>query len=247
MPFTFKPEIAQPVEGQSAPAVSSFGNSQQQSTPTVAQRTIGQEKSLVHTILFALCGFTIFVAVAMFGYHYYLTSQIESKKATLASYESQLGSLPLADMRALSNRIKIINQLVRQHPSTNVAFKIVEDSVENQVTYKSFSLRYADTAKSYALDLSGTAPNYKTVAQQIDTLNRKPYSNYIQHVTLDGLSPDETGKIAFSTRMNIAIIGLLPEQLNLSDGAASLLASTTPEMSTPEVSSSTKATATTTP
>lgn len=226
MPFSFKPEIAQggaPEQAPLAPAAS-FGN---QSTQTIATRHVEEGRSFVQMILFVIFGAAVFVAGGLVGYKFYLSSQIEAKKATLASYESRLGSLPLEDMRKLSNRIKIINQLVREHPSVNVAFRIIEDSVENQITYDGFEMRYNDQLKSYSLKLQGVAPDYKSIAQQMDTFKRKPYTNYVQGVTVEGLSPDSFGRIGFSFKLPIQIAGLLPENVNLADGAAARIASST--------------------
>lgn len=227
MPFSFKPEISETGTQVPSPAAApqaSFGSS---SSATMMSREVEGGKSLVQLALTFIFGITVFFAVALYAYTYYLSSQIETKKATLSSYESRLATLPLEDMRKLSNRIKIINQLVKEHPSANVAFKIIEDSIENQVTYKQFELRYAEQAKSFSLLLRGVAPGYRGVAQQIDTLKRKPYTTYISNVVVEALRPDEAGKIAFTLKMPIAIAGLLPEGVNLSDGASDRIASST--------------------
>ncbi len=272
MPFSFKPEISPADTGaQGGAAVSaapqaSFGGA---STSSMMARETEHGTSAFHALLFFVFGATVFISAALFAYMYYLSSQVEGKKATLASYEAQLATLPLEDMRKLSNRIKIINTLVREHPSANVAFRIIEDSVENQVVYKRFELRYNDQAKSYALQLGGVAPDYKSVAQQVDTLKRKPYTTYIPSVSVEGLQPDDLGRIGFTLKMPITIAGLLPEGLNLSDGAAARVASstdsflqsntvqtssstiqvgsTTQATSTPKVGTSTQPKATTTP
>jgi hypothetical protein len=226
MPFTFKPEISEQPTGQAA-APSAFGNSQP--VADLALRNPEEGRSIIELILMVACGISILIAIGMFGYSYYLSSQIESKKATLRSYESSLGSLPLDDMRNLSNRMKVISKLVAQHPSVNVAFKIVENSIEDAVTYNQFDLHYVDSAKAYSISLGGISPDYKSVAQQMDTLNRKPYSNYLQDIKLDGLSLDDKGVVRFAVKSMIVIIGLLPDDINLTDGMASLVASTTPE------------------
>ncbi len=226
MPFSFKPEIAPGAPGAEPSSVpqASFGGA---STQDLLHREPGSGKSVVQLFLIAVFGSTVLIAIGMFGYSYYLSSQIEAKKATLASYESQLGNLPLEDMRKLSSRIKIINQLVKEHPSVNVAFRVIEDSIENQVTYHRFGLGYSESAKSYVLSLDGVAPDYKGVAQQVDTYKRKPYTTYIPNVTVDNLAPDQSGNVGFSLRMPITIAGLLPEDLNLSEGAAARVASST--------------------
>lgn len=227
MSFSFKPDIVD--QGASAPAQpqapqASFGAA---STATMMTREVEHGKSFFQVVLSFIFGVALFIAAAMYAYTFYLSSEVETKKATLASYESRLATLPLEDMRKLSNRIKIINQLIKEHPSVNVAFKIVEDSVENQVTYKQFELRYNDQTKAYALQLRGVAPDYKGLAQQVDTLKRKPYTTYIPSVTVDSLQPDEVGKISFTLKMPITIAGLLPETINLSQGAADRIASST--------------------
>lgn len=226
MPFSFKPEISQsaadPVS-QAAPQAS-FGAA---STENLMARASQQGKSFFQVILLFAFGVTALISATLLAYKFYLSSQVETKKAALASYESRLATLPLEDMRKLSNRIKVVNQLIKEHPSVNVAFRIIEDSVENQVTYKSFELRYNEQTKSYALQLNGTAPNYKAVAQQIDTFKRKPYTTYIPSVIVEGLQPNEAGRIVFTLKMPISIAGLLPETVTLSDGAAARVASST--------------------
>ncbi|MEN9337966.1 MAG: hypothetical protein RIQ41_280 [Candidatus Parcubacteria bacterium] len=228
MPFSFKPDIAnqQQATHDEAP-VASFGSG---STQDYASRKVAQGKSIIELILIVIFGITALLALSLIGYKYFLSSQIESKKASLASFESQLATFPLEEMRKLSNRIKIVNQLVKEHPSANVAFRIVEDSIEHHVTYKRFDLRYGDSMKSYQLQLDGVAPDYKGVAQQVDTLKRKPYTTYIQNVLVDGLQPDTTGKITFGLRMGIGIMGLLSEDVNLSDEALVRVASSTQQV-----------------
>ncbi|MEZ0208849.1 MAG: hypothetical protein ACAH17_01575 [Candidatus Paceibacterota bacterium] len=244
MPFSFKPDISAPsdapLNGTTLPSATLAG-----SPSSMMARAQEEGKSIFQLVLMFLAGGSVLAAIGMFGYSYYLGSQVEGKKAKLASYETQLAGLPLEDMRKLSNRIKILNQLVKTHPSANVAFRIVEDSVENQVTYNKFDLNYSESAKGYTLVLSGVAPDYKGVAQQIDTFKRKPYTTYISGVTVEGLSPDKVGKISFNVKMPIAVLGLLPEDVNLSEGAAERVASSTPETDqTTSSSTQTSATAT---
>lgn len=234
MPFSFKPEISQTTPNGDTPVpvptpAASFGGT---ATSSLMAREGEHGKSIVQLILMAVFGAAVLIAVGLFGYQYYLSSQIDTKKALLADYESRLGTLPLEDMRKLSNRIKIINQLVKEHPSANVAFRIVEDSIENQITYQRFELRYNTQTKGYALQLGGTAPDYKSIAQQVDTLKRKPYTTYIQDIVVEGLQLNERGNIGFTLKMPIMIAGLLPEGINLSDGAAARVASTSPIMGT---------------
>jgi hypothetical protein len=239
MPFSFKPEISQNAAPDAAPVVpqASFGGASTGGTPSMMAREGEHGRSIVHIVLLIAFWGAAIIAAVLFVYSYYLNSQIEGKKATLASYESRLASLPLEDMRKLSNRIRIINQLLQEHPSANVAFRIIEDSVENEVTYKRFDLRYNESNKNYLLQLAATAPDYKSVAQQIDTFKRPPYTTYLQNVVVDGLQPDPSGKVGFTMKMAISVMGLQPEDLNLSTGAAERLGTAT--TSAPIVSTTT--------
>lgn len=225
MPFSFTPEGVQQASGESSPDAvpqASFGSSK---PANLMNRVSDESRSIIQILLFTILGLAVLLAIGMFGYNYYLSSQIESKKATLASYESRLANLPLQDMRKLSNRIKIINQLVKEHPSVNVAFKILEDSVEHEVVYRRFDLRYNESTKNYQLDLGGTASSYRSLAQQMDTYKRKPYTTYVPSITVDNVQPDIKGSVGFSLKMPITIAGLLPEALNLTEGAADRIGS----------------------
>lgn len=247
MPFSFKPEVSQTAAPGTTPAApkASFVDASAATPTNMMAREGSHRRGMIQTTLFIACVGSILIAIGLFAYSSYLNSQVDAKKATLASYESRLGSLPLEDMRRLSNRINIINQLIQQHPSTNVAFRIIEDSVENQVTYKGFELRYNDQGKNYFLQLRAVAPDYKSVAQQIDTFNRKPYTTYIQNVSVEGLQLDDTGKVGFTLKMPIAITGLLPENINLSAGASERIGLSTSTPTTTSAMNNTASTSTT--
>jgi hypothetical protein len=224
MSFSFKPEIS-PQAGADQGGMSSFFANNGSSQP-LAARPVEGGMSWIQLMLFVVFGIACLIAIGLFGYKYYLSSQIAAKKAKIAQYEQNLAEFPLEDMRKVSNRIKIINQLINEHPSANVAFRVLEDSVENMITYTNFNLR-SDGGKSYSLQMTASAPDYKSIAQQMDTFKRKPYTTYIPDVVVDGLTPDTTGKITFTLKTPILITGILPEELNLSEGAAARVASST--------------------
>ncbi|MDB5260620.1 MAG: hypothetical protein JWN37_851 [Candidatus Nomurabacteria bacterium] len=210
MPFSFKPSQA----NQSTSSDVSGASSSSLSSLSFSSR-LPEGVGFFQKILYGIFGIFILAAIALFGYHWYLGSQITSKQQLINDYEAKLGGLPLEDMRALSNRIKYINVLVKNHPSENAAFRLLEESVENPVTYSRFDLRYDDAKKTYLLALTATAPDYKTIVQQMETLKNKPYSSYISDLAIAGLHPDDTGKVGFDLKMNIAISGVLPEELVL--------------------------------
>lgn len=214
MPFSFKPEIS-----QSAPS----GSAELPASPlgispaNLMERAKSEGKTFVEIALFALFGLSMLAIVALFVYKYYLTSRIEAKKGKINSYESLLAGMPLEEMRNTSNRLKVVSQLIKEHPSVNVAFMILEASVENMITYNKFELQYSNTSKSYQLSLEGRAPDYKSVAQQTDTYQRKPYSTYVSKIAVDGLQPTQNGGVSFNYKMPISIMGFIPETFSIVD------------------------------
>lgn len=229
MPFSFKPsqegEQSAQVPAPSQPGVTSTPISSIPASMALDTRQ-GEERGLVEMILIGVLGLVVSITVIFFGYHYYLVSKVESKKAEIASFETKLGALPLDDMRKLSNRLKVINQLVKEHPSVNAAFRILEDSVENPITYKRFDLHYSDALRAYELQLSAIAPSYRAVAEQMDTFKRKPYNKYVPSISVGDIHLDENGAIVFTLKMPIAITGVLPEGLLLQEDSASIAPST---------------------
>lgn len=232
MPFSFKPTEASitgeqsqgsSVVGMSAPLSQtppSLASQSSDKTMSLSARFSTEGRGILEIILFAVLAFAIFVTVVLFGYSFYLKGQIESKKQKISALEQESKTLPLADMQALSNRMRVVSTLVREHPSVRSAFRILEESIENPVVYTSFGLNYSESARSYELTVAAKAPDYHSVVNQMDTFKRKPFSTYIPNVTISGLRPDVTGKITFNLKMPIAIIGVLPESLNLQDSTA---------------------------
>ncbi len=219
MPFSFKPTEAIQAETQASTPLSVDGISAPASSSVTpfSTRFSLEGRGILQIGLFAIFGFAMLVTIILFGYNYYLTSQIENKKVQLAAYDKEFSTLSLGDMQALSSRIKVIGNLVREHPSVRVAFRILEESVENPVIYKSFDLHFSDTLRSYELVLAASAPDYHSVVDQMDTFKRKPFVGYIRSITLSGLRPDTSGKVNFNLKMPIAITGMLPEGLTFQD------------------------------
>ncbi|MFA6608437.1 MAG: hypothetical protein WCT07_00815 [Candidatus Paceibacterota bacterium] len=238
MPFSFKPTTSTETQ-EASPSQTSVTSTPQLATPSTPMsfgfRNTGEGRDLTETLLLGIFGIAILTLAFLFGYHYYLLSKVESGKVQIDSYEGKLDSLPLNDMRKLSNRLKAVNQLVKEHPSVNAAFRIIEESVENPVTYKRFDLHFSESLRTYELQLGAVAPNYRSIAEQMDTLRRKPYNTYIPSISIGDVHPDETGAVSFTLKMPIGIVDVLPEGLLLqSDIATQSMVSTSTEI-TPEL------------
>ncbi len=170
--------------------------------------------SLFQIFIYAILAVCVIVTAGLFGYQNYLNSKIESQKKILDEKDKTLGVINLVEMKALSNRMKVVNQVLSEHASVRSAFLILEKSIEDPVTYKSFDLKKSTTGNSYDLKVGAVASSYKAVAQQLDTLNSDEFNKkFISNVKYDGVSLDSVGKVNFSISMNVFISGKLPESL----------------------------------
>jgi len=174
-------------------------------------------------LLYGVFGCTVLAAGILGGYQYYLNGQIQAKKDALAIYDNKIGAMPLEEMRRVSNRIKVINQVIKEHASVSTAFRVLEYSIENPITYTRFALSINPTNKTYELSLGATAPSYRAVAQQVDTFNKTTtFKDFIPAVTYDGVSLDPTtGKVSVNFKMPIRIEGKVPTDVDLKLGAVS--------------------------
>jgi hypothetical protein len=214
MPFSFKPNQEDiKSNGITPPPTMSQPTA---STSTGGEvRVAGEKKGIFQILLYVIAGGMILVTLVLVGYQYFLNSQIQSKKDALALYETKLGGMPLEEMRKTSDRIKAINQILQEHASVSTAFRVLEDSIEHPLTYTRFGLSLNPTNKTYDLEVGVIAPDYKSVAQQLDTFNKSDtYKEFISLVTYSGISLDAlTGKVTTAFKMPIHIEGKVPETI----------------------------------
>lgn len=209
MPFSFQPTGSAPVQNQAPLSSVSKG----------VVSAYKESTSLITVAGSILLGVGVIVTLGLFAYRSYLTTQIEEKKLLLVASENKIKNIPITDMRDLSNKLKIAGALVRNHPFATTAFKILEGSIEDSVTYDTFSLEFNDKTNIYSITVQAQAPDYKTVVQQVDTYKRKPYIDYMAFSSLAELSQDPTGRVSFSFTAPIKILGINPESVNFSDDA----------------------------
>jgi len=231
MPFSFKPTQAEPnVKAEAevkvatpatvtVPVFSTNANRIQVPPSPIGGMPLNEREetpkiSFFRILLYVILGILVFTAVALFGYQRYLISSIDSQKKDLDEKDNTVGSINLEQMRSLSNRIKVVSQILNEHTSVNTAFIILEKSIENPITYKSFELTKNILTKNYDLKITGTAPSYKSIAQQIDTFDRDEFKDYISAIDYDNPSLDTaSGRINFSLKMTVLILGKLPENV----------------------------------
>lgn len=230
MAFSFTPEALKEHAGGKD---SSLSAAIEKESSSIMARMGSDGKSFIDFIAKVILGIAASIALGMLGYYFYIQSSVESKKTKILEYETKLGAFPLEEMRHFSNRLKFVNQLIKEHPSVNAAFRLLEESVEDRITYSSFEFGYDEGAKVPTIAVDGVAPDYKTLAQQMDALKAKPYTTYISNVELQNLEPNDKGLISFRLSMSVAVKGVLPEELILANAAPvdTTASSTSQEMS----------------
>lgn len=201
MPFSFKPP-----EGQ-APQVDIFSKD---AITTRIKESGGNIMLFFSVVVFIV---TTVIAGGLFAYQLKLKGDVNSQKARLAEYDTKLGVLPIDEMRSVSNRIKYASRLIEEHASVNSAFRVLEDSVENPVTFTKFELQNNQVSGNYDLTLGGKAPDYRSVIQQQETFRNKPYTKYLLNPVFSGVGADEKGTVTFSVKSSILIRGILPESM----------------------------------
>lgn len=200
MPFSFKPP-------EGAPQPSAF------SAEGITARIKETKGGIFSFISYLVLGITITIAVLLYLYSLQLSSQVADLKTKLDSYDASLAGMQLTDMQKLSDRIRFIGQVVNGHASVNSAFRILEESVENQVLFTRFDLRANPNSGNYDLTLSALAPDYRSVAQQLDTIKTKTFLKYFSSVELVSINPDDKGRVLFTIKAPLSIKGYLPETL----------------------------------
>ncbi len=188
------------------------------SSPTVANRAsllLLNGPDGFTRLLVGIAGLSVVLTAALFGWQYYLTKQIETKKQQLVAYGTHVSELPLQEIRTISTKLKLANTIAKQYPFVTNTFSILEDSIENQVTYIGFDLK-TNQEGEYEMNISAIAPDYKTVARQMDILRTDTYKRYLKHLDLLELAPDAKGGVGFRIKTPIDLKGITPTDLVLS-------------------------------
>lgn len=219
MSFSFKP-LQTGVSPQSDLVSPNSGTSSIQSEVPLGDMVFrnrgneGSGVSLIQIILYLVFAITVIIAASLFGYRYYLISSIDVQKKALFKKDELLKSIDLDKMRSVSDRMKVVNQVLSEHSSVSTAFLILEKTINDSVTYKNFDLKKSSTGRGYDLKMGSVASSYKAVYQQLETFkNDEKIKSLVSDISYDGPTLDSTGNVNFGLKMNVLIQGKLPESV----------------------------------
>lgn len=154
---------------------------------------------------------TVTTAV-MLSYSVYLKSSIDSKKAELETKEAQFKSYPFDDMRTLSTRLSALSALLKLYISPRSPLKFLENVVENNVVFNNFALEQSLTGTGYVIKFAIITNNYKSIIQQLQSLNLREYNKITPTPVADGFK-DTDVEVQINVSTPIFVQGLLPDEL----------------------------------
>jgi hypothetical protein len=181
------------------------------------------------SVVFLVFGVLLITVIGLFAYISVLKSSIATKSEVLASSQGHFPELPLDDMQKLSDRLKIVNRVIKEHASVRTAFQILENSVENPVVYTKFDLSKNKAKKGYSLGLAAETDSYHAAYQQTEILNSKTYSNYVSPLEVSNISLDKKGVVSFKISTSVSLEGVLPETVTFDSSTTDTTSQLTPD------------------
>lgn len=206
MDVSFQPKSTQPEDVKKGPTFAD-----------IVAMYKGDKKSAIVVILTITLIPIVLAIVGMYVYKQTLQSQIAQKEQELQQKDAQMPIKPadMAEMARLSNRIKIVSEVVKGHPFMTTFLKLLEYSVEDDVVFKKASLSAGSTGgkEVYNLSLDVQAKSYSAVLNQVQTLrDQSPYNKFFSNIEMQGFAVDKKGDISFKISGLATVKGLTPEE-----------------------------------
>ena len=213
--------------------------------PTQGRRSERNLFGFVSTAVFSL---SVILAMAVFGYSYYLKYAIARMTTELESGRAELQPEKVNELIRLNDRINSTQDLIGTHLLLSPLFKFLEASTIKNVRFTSFS--YEMNQSGLRLSMRGEARSYSALALQADLFSK---SGLLENVAFSDLVLDEKGNVIFSFQASVDP-GLLSYQRSLSGTtvpvvapAATVVATTTDSTGSRQAATSTPRAATTSP
>jgi hypothetical protein len=165
--------------------------------------------------LLSLITFVVVVGTGIaFAGVYIYQKQLVSQKAKLEDSIKQaqdgIGTEFVSDMKRLNSRIDGVKDLIKNHIVVTPIFDALQASTLRSVQYKDFSytIKNDTTTKTsvVAVDLTGTAKNYATIALQSDAFSTNALikNPVFSNLTVD----DKTRTINFKLNFSVSVSDL---------------------------------------
>lgn len=158
--------------------------------PLQGRRSERNLPGFIAAIIFTI-SFTL--ALAAFGYGFYLKYAIAKMATELESGRAQLQPETVTELIRLNDRINSTEDLIGGHLLLSPLFKFLEVSTIKNVRFTGFN--YNMTGKGLELSMRGEARSYSALALQADLFDK---SGLLKDVAFSDLTLDEKGNVIFS-------------------------------------------------
>ena len=157
--------------------------------------------------LFLLIAIILFiVSLSVAGWVYLekkvLITKINNEKTAIETNKNNFETATIESIIRLDSRIKVANDLVRNHLSVSPIFNFIESRTLKNVRFKSFTFSAKGTDSSgnpvLKIDLSGQAKDFKTLALQADEFGKTEYRGVIEGPMFSSLNLAVDGSVNFN-------------------------------------------------
>jgi len=212
----------------------------------LAAQYVKPKKTILGLLSSTLFVIAIVLSIGVFGYTYYLRSNIAKMGRDLEAARATLQPDTVKELVNANKRIIGIETLLKKHTALSPFFDFLENTTLKTVRFTDFG--YVTDAKGITIDMKGEARSYTDVALQSDAFNR---SGVFKNPVFSNLNLNTKGNVTFSFKAQIDPSTVLYSKYIQTQPAAAALpamsavATTTAATSTPRTSAaSTTATST---
>ncbi|MCX6703116.1 MAG: hypothetical protein NTV02_00280 [Candidatus Zambryskibacteria bacterium] len=142
----------------------------------------------IGTVFFILA---LLVSGLVFGYGYYLKTQLNTAKQALVEARGAFDSPENKKIILASNQIKSIQMLLDSHTVVSPLFKLLEEQTLPTVRLTSFEFSRGSKA-SVSVSIDVEAQSYASLAQQLKIFSEL---KYLKNVTFDGIDLLDSGAV----------------------------------------------------
>ncbi len=166
-------------------------------TPNVVGRPVYSTNYLavIANVIFTA---SIFIALGMFGYKYYITNQ---NKVTHTKLDAALTKFekPLVDeLTRLDDRIESSKTLLNNHLALSAFFSFLSQSTIKTVQFINFKYKIDPTTKQITVMMDGQAQSFAAVALQSDEFMKPENQRYLSSPVFSGLTLNDRGYVKFT-------------------------------------------------
>jgi hypothetical protein len=155
--------------------------------------------NLLTTFVVSFFIISILVSGGVFGFTYYLKSQIESLNITLREAKSAFDSPQDKNILLISDQLKSIKALLTEHKVISPLFQVLEKETLPTVKWSSFMFT-RDAKGAVSAVIKGEAQSYASLAQQSKILLD---SQAFKGVSFDNLTLSNTGTVETTIKVII--------------------------------------------